>query len=217
MTTSATSTSVVGVMRLLRSGAAVLTVNPFGTSALRRWSSGSGRMWRRARNARPEEGDDRRDQPVIDRVLHALGERGGRLRARARRAELRERNAGEVAHLGAAGLVLAVDALDVGRNRRRVGRPIVADLAARELMRRAGRGAQPPLDLLLEVLDGTEQRGAGRTDVAAGRDLAVLLQMDAELALRDLAERIIEVDIAARRTDSRRRSSGSRCRRSGRA
>ena len=132
---------------------------------------------------------------MIERVLHALGERGGRLPSRRRQPKFRERNAGEIAHLGAAGLVLAVDAFDVVRDRRRVGRPIFADLAARELIGRAGGRREPTFDLLLELLDRPEQRGAGRTNVAAGRNLALLLQVAAELALRDLAERIVEVEL----------------------
>ena len=53
----------------------------------------------------------------------------------------------------------------------------------------------PTFDLLLELLDRPKQRGAGRTNVAASRDLTLLLQMAAELALRDLAERIIEIEL----------------------
>ena len=61
---------------------------------------------------------------------------------RARQAELRERNGGEVAHLGAACLVLAVDRLHVGRDLRLVGRTIVAEPAARERVSAAGRGGR---------------------------------------------------------------------------
>ena len=111
MTTSAASTSVVGVIRFLRSGVAVLTVNPFETSALRRCRV-LGHV-AAGKECEPEEGDERRDQPLIERVLHAFGERGRRLPPDGRQPEFRERHAGEIAYLGAAGLVFAVDAFDV--------------------------------------------------------------------------------------------------------
>ncbi len=192
MTTSAASTSVVGVIRFLRSGVAVLTVD---LSRLRRVFGVVLARDCGEQGMRTQEGDERRDQPMIERVLHASESEAGDCEPERRQAELRERHAGEIAHLRAAGLVLAVDAFDVVRNRRRVGRPIFADLAARELIGRAGGRREPTFDLLLELLDGAEQRGAGRTHVAAGGGLTLLLQMAAELALRDLAERIIEVEL----------------------
>src|SRR5208282_6860833 len=88
------------------------------------------------------KGDDRRDQPLIDRVLHAFGERGRGLRWDGRQSESRKRNAGDVADLGAAAFVFAVDSFDVVGNRRRIGRTIVAEPAAWELVGGARRCRQ---------------------------------------------------------------------------
>src|SRR5208337_1509429 len=187
MAVRAASTRVIGVTRFRRSGAALLTVD---LSGVRRVVVTVARGAAADEVGEPDEGDQRRDQPLVDRVLQAFGNRGGRLRRHGRQSELRERDAGEVAHLGAACLVLAVDRLHVGRALRLVGRTIVA---ARERVSAAGRGGEAPLDLLAEIGDLAEQRRAGRADVAAGWNLALLLQMIAELALGDLAERVVEI------------------------
>src|SRR5208283_5122710 len=190
MAVRAASTRVIGVTRFRRSGAALLTVD---LSGVRRVVVTVARGAAADEVGEPDEGDQRRDQPLVDRVLQAFGNRGGRLRRHGRQSELRERDAGEVAHLGAACLVLAVDRLHVDRDLRLVGRTIVAEPAARERVSAAGRGGEAPLDLLAEIGDLAEQRRAGRADVAAGWNLALLLQMIAELALGDLAERVVEI------------------------
>ena len=80
-----------------------------------------------------------------------------------------ERNAGDVADLGAAAFVFAVDSFDVVGDRRRIGRTIVAEPAAWELVGGAGRCRQTTRRFPVRILTlPNSEAPVGQTSQHAG-------------------------------------------------